>query len=158
MEISPEAVEWAKQKAVKENVKANFKVGDIIELDGFKDNYFDFVYDGGVSYYVCGESRKLFFKNVNRVTKNNGFFFVSGQHSDEKPNIAAKNDLLSWDPLTRTILRYDKPWGCFPLSKVLLSEVKDAGFKIIKYEIKKDEYPNDPLTYGGSITIDCLKV
>ena len=157
IEISPVAVEWAKEKAEKEGVRADFRAGDITYLNGYQDNYFDFVYDGGVSYYICGENRKIFFGNVNRVMKKGAYFFVAAQHGDEKPREKKQKDNFLWEPESGTFLKNNAPWGSFRLSKEILSEVEKSGFKIINSRIEKDQHPGDPFTYGGSLSIDCIK-
>ena len=157
IDFSKEAVGWAEEKAVKEKVKASFILGDVALLKELKDSCFDFVFDGGVSYYVCGARRDRFFKNVNRVLKPGGFFFLYAQHSDEKPGNEVVKGRYRWDPLERTLYMDGKEWGSYKFSKDILEEVKQGGFKVLKAKIGKDEHPEDPFQQGGELFIDCVK-
>ncbi|OGF50411.1 MAG: hypothetical protein A2231_02645 [Candidatus Firestonebacteria bacterium RIFOXYA2_FULL_40_8] len=154
---SEEAISWAKEKTGKENVKAGLSVGDAALLKDFKDSFFDFVFDGGVSYYVCGKARKTFFDNINRVLKPGGFCYIAAQHSDEKPKVEITKGSFRWSPKEGTFYRDGKEWASYRLSKEIIEEVTSARFKIVNIKKGKDEHPEDPFACGGELAIDCIK-
>ena len=157
VDISPAAIAWAKETAEREGVQAVFREGDVAELKEEPDGYFDFVYDGGVSYYICGAGRKQFFANISRVLKKGGFCFIAGQHGDEKPETAMKKGEFSWDPAGRIFFRAEIPWACYPLSRNIVNEIEGAGLEVISFRRKKDEHPSDPFSAGGEFSVDCIK-
>lgn len=154
---SAEAINWAKEKTEKENVKACFSLGNVALLSDFKDFFFDFVFDGGVSYYVCGKAREVFFKNVNRVLKPGGFFYIAAQHGDNKPRVEIVKENFKWVPKEGTFYRDGKEWGSFRLSNEIIDEVNTAGFKIVNINKGKDLYPGDPFAGAAEFSIDCIK-
>ena len=75
IDISHKAVEIAKEKAEKANVKTDFLVQNFLNLP-FGDGVFDFVFDMGCFHHVKVDDRSTFIKGVYRVLKKGGSYFM----------------------------------------------------------------------------------
>lgn len=143
VDIAPTAIGWAKEKAKKQNLKVNFRVASVLDLTGFKDNFFDFVLDGHCFHCIIGQDRKVFLKSALRVIKPNGFFRVATMCGE------VTNDewLKQWDPQSRCMVVKDIARRYIGLADDVLDEIKEAGFQILHWEIfyRKDKYEQDDL-------------
>lgn len=78
IDISPTAVGWGRERVLKENVRADFHVGDVRTLSCFSDEVFDIVHDGHCLHCIIGtDDRRAVFQSVRRVLKKDGIFVVS---------------------------------------------------------------------------------
>ena len=69
----------AKAKAIERNVKVNFVVGNVLEMDRFfKEDEFDIVIDSGLFHVMTDENRSIFARQVYRVLKKGGKYFMLG--------------------------------------------------------------------------------
>lgn len=75
IDISSKAVEYAKEKATKANVKIQFMVQNFLELP-FRDEEFDFIFDMGCFHHVNVEDRILFIKGIHRILKKDGYYLL----------------------------------------------------------------------------------
>lgn len=73
MDISPDAVAFAQDKADKAGVKVSFTVGNFLDLP-FRDGSFDLVFDFGCFHHVLPEDRKSFVRGIRRVLKDGGLY------------------------------------------------------------------------------------
>ena len=46
VDIAPTAIQWAQESAQARHLKADFRVGNVLDLKGYLDDFFDFVLDG----------------------------------------------------------------------------------------------------------------
>jgi len=75
IDISPKAIEIAKEKARQANAKTQFRVQNFLNLP-FKDEEFDFVFDMGCFHHVKVKDRGIFINGVHRVLKKGGSYFI----------------------------------------------------------------------------------
>jgi ubiquinone/menaquinone biosynthesis C-methylase UbiE len=75
LDISKKAVEIAKKRAERENVRIEFMVRNFLELP-FEDEEFDFVLDSGCFHHVHVEDRSKYINGVHRVLKTGGRYFL----------------------------------------------------------------------------------
>lgn len=75
MDISPKAIEYAKRKAQKANVKIRLLVENFLNLP-FEDEEFDFVFDMGCFHHVKANDRSTFIRGVHRVLKKKGSYLM----------------------------------------------------------------------------------
>lgn len=79
------AISDAKAKVIKQNIKVNFLVGNILQLDQFfKEGEFDVVIDSGLFHVMTDEKRPIFARQVYRVLKTEGKYFMLC-FSDKEP-------------------------------------------------------------------------
>ena len=76
IDISPKAIEYAKEKAGQANVKINFMTQSFVDLS-FKDEPFDFVFDMGCFHHVEIVDRTKFINGVHRVLKKGGNYLLT---------------------------------------------------------------------------------
>lgn len=75
VDISQEAITWAKENASKQDVSVNFICSDIFELD-LSDDYYDFVYDSGLLHHLPPHQRFQYIEQINKTLKSNGLFGI----------------------------------------------------------------------------------
>jgi len=135
VDIAPTAIAWAEEKAKEDNRKANFQVGNVLDLKNYPDAFFDFVLDGHCFHCIIGEDRKLFLASAHRVLKPGGFFLVStmcGEVRDE----AKKKD---FDPESRCFINNGIATRYIGLTADILDEIKNADFHVLHWEIHHKE-------------------
>ena len=72
IDISPSAIQTAKENAKKKRVKCNFLVADVLgDLDEVKQT-FDFAYDWELLHHTYPEKRKKYVENVYRILNPRG--------------------------------------------------------------------------------------
>lgn len=75
IDISFKAIEYAKEKAEKANVKIQFQVENFLNIP-FEDQEFDFVFDMGCFHHVKVKDRSAFIRGVHRVLKKGGSYLM----------------------------------------------------------------------------------
>lgn len=97
IDISPRAIEIAKEKAKAAKVKIRFIVGNALHLP-FEDEEFDFIFDMGCFHHMLPDDRELFIKGVYRTLKAGGKYLLTC--------FSYKNG-YSWNNFTKEdIIRY----------------------------------------------------
>ena len=74
IDISPRAIEWAKEWASREKLEIDFRVGDITALP-FEDGLFDVVVSHGVLDHVRSGVAREAAEEVRRILKSGGLFY-----------------------------------------------------------------------------------
>ena len=92
LDISNNSIRISKIVLNKKKLKANLKVGNMIDLP-YKNNFFDCVIDIFSSTHLDAEDGKKFLKEVSRVLKKNGSFF-SYFPSKESKMFKSKNKTM----------------------------------------------------------------
>ncbi len=141
IDISPTAIEWSKEKASERNLRADFRVGSVLDLSYFPDNYFDYILDGHCLHCIIGKDRKKLLSETLRVLKPGGIFFsetMCGEIRD--PEV-----LKLFDPESRCMIRDGVAGRYIGAAEDIIAEVKKAGFKIIKSEVSPDPEAQDDL-------------
>ncbi|MDD4205786.1 MAG: class I SAM-dependent methyltransferase [Candidatus Delongbacteria bacterium] len=141
IDISPTAIEWAKEKASERNLKADFRVGSVLDLCDFPDNHFDYILDGHCLHCIIGKDREKFLSEAFRVLKPGGIFFsetMCGEIRD--PEV-----LKLFDPESRCMIRDGVAGRYIGLPEDIVEELKSAGFNLISYEVSPDPDAQDDL-------------
>ena len=76
MDISPTAVDIAKEKAEQANAKITFSVQNFVELP-FRDELFGFIFDMGCFHHVEPSDREKFIRGIHRVLKDGGLYMLT---------------------------------------------------------------------------------
>ena len=77
IDIVEDAITDAKAKATKHNVKVNFVVGNVLQIDRlFPEAEFDIVIDSGLFHVMTAEERPVFPWLIHRVLKPGGKYFI----------------------------------------------------------------------------------
>ena len=140
VDISPTAIEWAKEKAADRNLKADFYVGDVLNME-FDDNSFDIVVDSHCLHCIIGKDRDFFLKEAKRILKKDGLLIGNTMcdtiSDDIKEYLNDKREMIKNGVVGRYIGR----------SKDIVDEFKNVGFNILEYSVEKDEGGADDLKY-----------
>lgn len=76
VDISPRAIEFAKENAGRKNVKCHFIVADVLGDVGKNVNEtFDFAYDWELLHHIYPENREKYVRNVHKVLAAGGKYF-----------------------------------------------------------------------------------
>ena len=85
IDIVEDAITDAKAKAIKHNVKVNFVVGNVLQMDQlFTEAVFDIVIDSGLFNAMTDKERPIFAWQIHRVLKPGGKYFMLS-FSDKEP-------------------------------------------------------------------------
>lgn len=131
VDIAPTSVAWANEKAHIRGSKVDFRVGDVCDLNGFADAYFDIVLDGNCLHFVIGADRRRLLHSARRVLKPGGWLLITSVCDD--PNNT--NDAPNYDPQTRCYVQDGVVYTYQGLADEICKEVHAAGFEIVWQEI-----------------------
>ncbi|MBA2936898.1 class I SAM-dependent methyltransferase [Paenibacillus sp. CGMCC 1.16610] len=76
VDLSQEALNWAKQRAENKNVSVNFIKQNIFELD-IEEGTYDIVYDSGCFHHIAPHRRMSYLELLNKALKPNSFFAIT---------------------------------------------------------------------------------
>ncbi len=152
VDIASTAIEWAKEKAEERNLKADFRVGSVLDLKEYSDDSFDFVLDGHCFHCIIGEDRKLFLASARRVLKPKGFFHVRTMCGDIA-HLENEEVKKSFDPKTRCTIHKGFATRYLGLPENILQEIRNADFNILHWEVKPRKDQNDV----DELLVDAIK-
>ncbi|MBN2857078.1 MAG: class I SAM-dependent methyltransferase, partial [Candidatus Delongbacteria bacterium] len=141
IDISPTAIDWAKEKAADLNLKADFRLGSVLDLSEFPDDYFNFILDGHCLHCIIGDDRQTFLTEAFRVLKPNGFFFSETMCGEVRDPEVKK----CFDPVSRCMIIDGISGRYIGEPEHILKEVAQAGFEIIRHIISPDPDAQDDL-------------
>jgi len=85
IDLAEDAISDAKAKAAERRVKVNFAVGNVLQMDRLlEEGEFDIVIDSGLFHVMTDEKRPVFARQVHRVLKDGGKYFMLC-FSDKEP-------------------------------------------------------------------------
>ena len=151
------AIEWAKEKMKASNTRATFSVGNIVDLDGFADNFFDFVYDGETLHCIVGEDHKSCLANVFRILKPGGLFLAGANLINEELNEPIELEKgVRFDPRSQCLYHGDVAYYYLSRQQQFLEEVRQASFQVLHIEKTPqiDEYASFS---NGWLWVDTIK-
>ena len=74
IDIVPEAIQWAQERTALSNTTADFRIGNIVDMDCYSDSFFDFIIDGETLHCIINSDRKKCLAGIFRVLKMGGVF------------------------------------------------------------------------------------
>jgi ubiquinone/menaquinone biosynthesis C-methylase UbiE len=84
IDLVQDAISDAKAKAIEQDVNVSFMVGDVLRMDQlFSEREFDVVIDSGLFHAMTDEERPVFARQVHRVLKKGGKYFMLCFSDDE---------------------------------------------------------------------------
>jgi len=137
IEISTEALKLADKHLKLRNVPVDLKYGSVFNLP-YPDNHFDVILDFGCLHHFRKSQWKLYFKNILRVLKNGGYYYlhcfsintpyIPGQRRPKRRN---------WVVSRPVSLHY-----CHYFTYKEVQDFFGKHFTILKkYEWTKEDYP-----------------
>jgi cyclopropane fatty-acyl-phospholipid synthase-like methyltransferase len=122
VDIAHRAIELAKEKAAKRQLKVDFFVCDVISLGAcFSEGKFDTVIDSGLFHTLTDEERPIFIDQVSGMLKDDGSYFMMC-FSDKEPG--------EWGP--RRVSREEVKRALEPLIRI--NYIKDTTFESLYRE------------------------
>lgn len=121
VDVVPEAVQWARDKARQAEVSALFAVADLGHMPMFQDGQFDCIFDGDCFHMITGDHRAACFREVWRVLKPAGLLIAGGNVRDETIVDPASKRLVTPDGLEYVL--HSESEFC--------QELRDVGFDVV---------------------------
>ena len=132
VDISPTAIDWAREKAHARGLQAAFRVGNVVDLRDYADDQFDIVVDGHCLHCIIGDDRQAFLKSGRRVLRPSGCFVVKTM-CGEPVNAWARTH---FDPETRRLVREDGlVIRYLGMPEDILQEVTDSGLWVLDWKV-----------------------
>ena len=144
IDISPTAIEMARDLATQQNLNINFKVGDILQLENLNQK-FDVIYDSHCLHcIVFEEDRRKVLSGVKDSLRDSGVFILDTAIATENTvfsddGLRFDDDYILWHKTkpstTRGVVEVDGQHWCaqrrfYPSDKVK-KEIAQAGFKVL---------------------------
>lgn len=73
LDISENAIDWAKERAEEENVTINFHCTSLFDFS-YEQNSYDFIYDCGMLHHLAPHRRLTYLEILKNALKPNGYF------------------------------------------------------------------------------------
>ena len=128
IDISPTAIDWAREKALQRGVQADFLVGNVCDLSDFSSGAFDVVLDGHCLHCIVGEDRRRVLEETRRMLRPGGYLLVLTMIGAPPESHWAR---VGYDPTSccqvwdGVALRY------YVTQDRLLAELRQSGFAAI---------------------------
>ncbi len=134
IDIIPEAIEWARERLRNAPVTADFRVGDISDMSGFPDDFFDIVFDADCFHMIIGPGRFRCFSEVRRVLRSGGVFIRGQNVRDSRINhrVDFAQGAAYFEPHSRCIFIEGRQEYLLLSEPELIEEVINAGFEVAR--------------------------
>jgi ubiquinone/menaquinone biosynthesis C-methylase UbiE len=136
VELSQEAVEWARDRFASAGLAGSFHQGDVCSMPYFDDNTFDAVIDGNCLHCVIGEDRSRCLAEVKRVLRAGGIFVVSTMCGEPKSEEAR----AQFDPQARLLMAEGRPYRTLISVEALKDELGQAGFQELSSRVSTNPW------------------
>jgi SAM-dependent methyltransferase len=149
IDLSEEAIDWARAKAVEAGLTADFRVGSVVDLGCYGDGWFDLVVDSSCLHMVIGDDRVRCLASVHRVLRPGGLFCVSAQCRN--PEVAARyvvTENIHFDPESELLLRDGLPYYHLRLRQEVLGELTATGFEVLDWRMRPEDDDEGPYILG----------
>ncbi|MDR3608841.1 MAG: class I SAM-dependent methyltransferase [Oligoflexia bacterium] len=87
IDLAPEAIEIASQRARERGVKVAWTIGDVLDLP-YKDQAFHLVTDRACFHHIPDDDRPNYVREVSRVLKPGGFLILRGSSVPDRSGAA----------------------------------------------------------------------
>jgi len=141
VDLVPEAIQWAKDKAAESALSAQFIVANLAQMPMFQDGCFDIIFDGDCFHMITGVDREICFREVCRVLKPGGLLIAGGNVRDESVSDAAARRIITPDGLEYVLCSESE----------LCQELRYTGFTILCVK-------HHPKRGGQRFVKECLAV
>jgi ubiquinone/menaquinone biosynthesis C-methylase UbiE len=157
VDAAAEAVAWAQERMRNSETNVDLRVGNIVDLASYSDDFFDFVFDGECLHCVIGQDRETCLANVFRVLKRGGLFYVQGtcvnKTLKESVNISQG---VYFDQQNQCLVRNGIPYYYLSREEELLGEIQKAGFRIA-YREKVPKTSEHESFQSGGLLVNAVK-
>jgi len=143
VDIAPSAIAWAQEHAQKYNLRADFKVGNVLDLHEYSDDFFDVVFDGHCFHCIIGADREKFLASAFRVLKSGGYLIINTMCGE----ITNPEMRKHFAPQSRCLVYEDIASRYIGFPETIVEEIRKSNFTIMhrKVKVKKDQNDCDDL-------------
>ncbi|RBP86574.1 methyltransferase family protein [Cytobacillus firmus] len=132
LDIAENAIEWAKERAMEEEVDINFHYLSLFDFD-FKLHSYDFIYDCGLFHHLAPHRRLTYLEIIKKALKKDGYFGIVCFNTDGALGTS------DWEVYKECSLKRGIGY-----TEKRLKEVFANDFKIINFrKMKKITQPDD---------------
>jgi ubiquinone/menaquinone biosynthesis C-methylase UbiE len=144
IDIVPEAIEWARDQASQQQLKAQFEMGSVVSLSCYVDDYFDLVFDANCLIMILGHDRKACVASVWRVLKPGGIFYAETHLlNDAITQRMVFNGQDHFDPAGQYSTVQGHPMYYYSREQEFVELIEGAGFQVLQRQ-KEPPYPTHP--------------
>jgi len=136
VELSQEAVEWARDRFASAGLAGSFHQGDVCSMPYFEDGTFDAVIDGNCLHCVIGEDRSRCLAEVRRVLRAGGIFVVSTMCGEPK----SEETRAQFDPQAHLLMAEGRPSRTLMSVEALKNELAQAGFQELSSRVSTNPW------------------
>ncbi|MBU1108161.1 MAG: class I SAM-dependent methyltransferase [Candidatus Riflebacteria bacterium] len=137
IDVSPTAIQWAKDKAREQKVSATFTVGSVLKLK-YPSGHFDVVIDSACAHCIIGNDRSIYFNEVMNVLRQNGIFILMCLCGDP-----TEEELVKYfDPQTRCIVKNGVAGRYYGKPEDILNEIQTAGLHVNHWAVINNSTAN----------------
>jgi len=134
VELSPTAVEWAKEKAKVRGISVRFFVDDVLHLKTQESDSFDIVLDAECLHCITGAGRAMVLGSVHRVLKPGGIFLVASMCQPLRNPEGWVKPPMSFDYATGILYSEGKPYRHIGRPEDIMAELGKAGYELLWHE------------------------
>ncbi|MFB0713476.1 class I SAM-dependent methyltransferase [Buttiauxella noackiae] len=127
VDISQTAIEWAKERFLTLGLKGIFIQGDVCNLQQFKADSYDVIFDGSCFHCLIGKQRELCLAEIRHLIKPEGIAVISTMTGKPKD----PENLKDFDSDNYHLMRNGQPWRTLKPLTLLEEEISVQGFSII---------------------------
>lgn len=132
LDISENAIKWAKERAIEEEVDSNFHCTSIFDYE-FEPHTYDFVYDCGLFHHLTPHRRITYLEVIKKALMNGGYFGLVCFNTKGAINTS------DWDVYKEGSLK-----GGIGYTEERLKEIFERDFHIIHFRnMKKIQQPSE---------------
>ncbi|MGK5089092.1 class I SAM-dependent methyltransferase [Bdellovibrionota bacterium FG-2] len=108
-------------------------LGTLTDLSAFESGEFDAILDGNCLHCILGEDRGKALREIHRVLRPNGIFFVSCICG---PFTGGEGAPI-FDPSTKSLLEEGKTYRHMASAASIFGELEEAGFQELSRDIQE---------------------
>ena len=146
LDISNNAIEWAKERSVEEKVKINFHCMSLFDFE-FEPNSYDFVYDCGLLHHLAPHRRLSYIEIIKMALKKGGHFGIVCFNTD------GALDTSDWDVYKEKSLKRGIGYSADRLEEVFEKDFTIKDFRRMKKIIQPAELFGEDFLWASLMQI-----
>ncbi|MCB2313031.1 class I SAM-dependent methyltransferase [Clostridium tagluense] len=127
VDISEEAITWAKERASRKNLKVNFMCDSIFNIP-IQELGYDFIYDSGCLHHIPPHRRIQYVSLIEKLLKPKGYFGLVCFAAEDDKNKNGLPQMSDWEVYRRKSLR-----GGIGYTEEKLRNLFSKNFEIVEF-------------------------